>query len=650
MIENKKFVTYEEFGAKGDGIADDFPAIYAAHVYANERGLTVRASDDATYYICRTRVSEGGESFISSAPIRTNVEWGEAKFIIDDTDITAPGPDFAMCHTHVFKVVSDYPELKIEDRELLDKIVAGGLSPETKNVNIGLGYPAMIIPYDSSYKVYRRRGYGMLSYGKDMHEVIVLDKNGNVDESTPILFDYKRLDYVLVIRLDVKPLTVSGGIFTTRACRNNNVICNKDGEYTCRDPYISRGISVNRSYTTVRGVRHYVTGEVTVKEQISDGKITRVSPCYSGFLYSIKANEVTFEDCVLTGRRCYTRPSYSKLRGTGGTYDFRANSTNKIILKNVVQSNFWIKIDENDIITAAKEGEEGAVTSLHYLNRGGQYIKLHWGIGESDFCKNVEYHGCTMSRFDAHEGLYNGKITNSTMNYISLTGKGTVTVENTRWFAEGAGDGSNSLFHLREDYGSTWEGILKAKNVKAYVHTEGNPAVVFSWHNNWFYGYRTYMPDLDIDGLSFYDIETREPLCDGAEIRMFTFNQAKEPAIHLPETKVQKPYHEYIDTDGDGLVDILGIPYREEDKPKYANGILGETNINLNPTNPPKLISIKGNSQNISYTVQDTSDYMDIPDGGFFGKTEFVSDLDASVGTAVQMKDTFKFIKIASET
>ena len=68
--------------------------------------------------------------------------------------------------------------------------------------------------------------------------------------------------------------------------------------------------------------------------------------------------------------------------------------------------------------------------------------------------------------------------------------------------------------------------------------------------------------------------------------------------------------------------------------------------MNLNPTTPPERISIRGNTQGITYTVQDTSDYMDIPDGGFFGKTEFVSDLDRAVGTAAEMKDTFKFVPI----
>ena len=40
-MSEKKFVTYEQFGAIGDGKNNDFPAIFAAHNYANENGLAV---------------------------------------------------------------------------------------------------------------------------------------------------------------------------------------------------------------------------------------------------------------------------------------------------------------------------------------------------------------------------------------------------------------------------------------------------------------------------------------------------------------------------------------------------------------------------------------------------------------------------------
>ena len=52
----------------------------------------------------------------------------------------------------------------------------------------------------------------------------------------------------------------------------------------------------------------------------------------------------------------------------------------------------------------------------------GKSLKMCWGIGGTNYCKNMEYIGSTLSRLDAHAGLYNGRIIDSTVNYISLTG------------------------------------------------------------------------------------------------------------------------------------------------------------------------------------------------------------------------------------
>ena len=51
MQNASRVVTYEEFGAVGDGVADDLPAICRAHAYANEHGLSVRTRPDATYHL-----------------------------------------------------------------------------------------------------------------------------------------------------------------------------------------------------------------------------------------------------------------------------------------------------------------------------------------------------------------------------------------------------------------------------------------------------------------------------------------------------------------------------------------------------------------------------------------------------------------------
>jgi hypothetical protein len=645
-MSGKKYVTYEEFGAKGDGVTEDFAAIKAAHDYANEHGLPVKAKEGATYYIHDTRI----DGVVKHIAIKTDVDFGNAEFIIDDRDMdgrpSASESMRKMSASNIFNVMPDVPNITLNDRELLDKIVSDGLRPGSKKINIGLGYPAMIIPFNNKYKVYRRCGYYSLAFGQVMHEVIVLDKDGNIDESTPIMFDYNYIDYIEVIRLDIKPITILGGKFTTRASRVNLVYRDENRNVTCYDIYIARGFAVCRSYTTVKGMKHYVTDEVTVKEQITDGVITHVSSSYAGFLVAMRANEVTFEDCIIQGRRAYTRPAGSLRGGTGGTYDFRANMINKIVVKNCVQSNFWINIDENDVITPAGEGDPGAVTSLYYLDRAGQKIKLHWGIGETDFCKNVQYIGSTMSRFDAHEGLYNGRIEGCTLNYISLTGKGDFSVENTRWFAEDPMLHSNALFHLRADYGCTWDGVIRGKGIKAYVYD--SPAhLVYHGYMNWFCGYKTAMPSLDLEDIEFFNIETRKSLGIDKTVGIFSTNIAAEPRMHLENTLNKTAIFGYVDEDGDGLVDGTDIPYEHDRRLEFHRGVESESHVNVNPVTPPKFVRISV-SNKTKYTVPDTANYMNVEGGGFFGKTEFISKNNKYIGTdhVGEKTETFEFVSI----
>src|SRR5690606_16821248 len=71
-------VTYEAFGAVGDGVADDLAAICAAHAYANQHGLPVRSRPDATYHL-------GSRAL--TAVIATDTDWNTSRFIIDDTQV-----------------------------------------------------------------------------------------------------------------------------------------------------------------------------------------------------------------------------------------------------------------------------------------------------------------------------------------------------------------------------------------------------------------------------------------------------------------------------------------------------------------------------------------------------------------------------------
>ena len=98
VAQEETFVSYEKFGAVGDGKTDDQAAIVKAHAYANEKGLPVKVADDKTYYI------GGGRNPIV---IKTDTDFGKAHFIIDDRHVENRG-------VGVFHVSPSINNIKVE--------------------------------------------------------------------------------------------------------------------------------------------------------------------------------------------------------------------------------------------------------------------------------------------------------------------------------------------------------------------------------------------------------------------------------------------------------------------------------------------------------------------------------------------------------
>ena len=68
---------------------------------------------------------------------------------------------------------------------------------------------------------------------------------------------------------------------------------------------------------------------------------------------------------------------------------------------------------------------------------------------------------CYLDRFDAHQGLYNATITDSTLGFgILVIGGGTLYIENVYRITEGA------FILLRTDYNSVFDGDLIIKNCR----------------------------------------------------------------------------------------------------------------------------------------------------------------------------------------
>ncbi|MBR2868786.1 MAG: hypothetical protein IKB88_06965 [Clostridia bacterium] len=418
------YITYEYFGAVGDGIADDFDAIIKAHDYANANGMSVFADETATYYI-------GGAN--KTAFIMTDTDWSTARFKIDDTNVENRS-------SWIFNIAPAKRSVNISDR-------VSSVKSDAVNIGTSLDERSLVVLTDSNVKRYIRKGANQNS-GSNQTDVILVDENGNISSDTPLIWDFDSVTSAVAYPVDTETLTVKGGRFTTVAnCAPS--------EYN----YYSRGILVRRSNTVIDGLYHDI---------INEGK---TGAPYSAFVSLSCCADVTVKDCTFTGHKKYSTIGSAGTSVTMGTYDIGAAT--------VVNAKFINCNQTNDITDNA-----------------------YWGIAGTNYCKNLVYDGCALSRFDAHQGVYNATVINSVLGHhgIKLIGNGTAHIENTTVL-------SDSFIDFRSDYGSTWNGDLIIRNCRFYPNGISNhiiKAVNSEDHN---FGYTCYLPNnIFIEGLYVHRI------------------------------------------------------------------------------------------------------------------------------------------------
>ena len=424
-FKNRGWVSYSDFGARGDGKTDDIDNIAAAHAVANQYGLSVKADEGATYYI-------GGKE--RTAVIRTNTDFGTAAFIIDDTEVQNR-------NASVFMVSSGLQPIKLE--------TISSLKRNQEKIEQSLPGACLITVTNANVKRYIRFGLNQ-NNGASQTDIFIADKNGNLDTNAPIIWDFEQVTDITVLPIDEKTLTITGGRFTT--------IANKaESKYT----YYSRNIAIRRSRVVVTGLEHRVTGE------------GEHGAPYGGFINISDCAYVTVKNTVLTGHKTYVTIGAAGKPVSMGTYDISVNRALNVSFVNCSQTN-----DIND--------------------------KTYWGIMGSNYSKNLLYDSCTFSRFDAHMGVANATIRNSTLGHMGINaiGSGVLTVENSTI-------NGNSLINLRTDYGSTWQGEVFIRNC-VFVPAGGKPVsssliggANSSQHD---FGYTCYMPErITIENLRIND-------------------------------------------------------------------------------------------------------------------------------------------------
>ena len=217
------FVTYEQFGAKADGVTDDLPAIAAAHAYANEHDLPVRTRPDAHYYI--------GSSALT-ASIRTDTDWGTSRFTIDDRAVENN-------KLPIFRVESSLKPLELT--------IPAPLLRGQKNAGVAPGVDCYVVIASEEARRYIRWGSNQNDGGWQTDN-FELKADGTICHE--LVWDFHRIDWCRACPIDPDTLHLRGGYFTTIANQEPSTY-----------NYYARHFAVNRSNVEIMNLHHFVTGE-----------------------------------------------------------------------------------------------------------------------------------------------------------------------------------------------------------------------------------------------------------------------------------------------------------------------------------------------------------------------------------------------------
>lgn len=277
VLRGVETVDYESFGAKGDGVTDDLPAIVKAHEHANKNGLPVRSRAGATYHLGTRALT---------AVICTDTDWGNSQFIIDDSKgVENPG-------RAVFEVRSNLQPVSLDIRELRRGQESLPIKPEKE---------CLVYVENSERRLFIRRGLNQNS-GTPQKEVFILKPDGGIEGA--IEWDYEKITTLNAMPLDETTLHLRGGVFTHIANR---------ADPAKESGYWARNIVIRRSRTVVEGLTQKVTGEGATGLP------------YGGFLNANRCARVMFRNCVIDGRKVYIKPAGSAGKPVPmGTYGYAA--------------------------------------------------------------------------------------------------------------------------------------------------------------------------------------------------------------------------------------------------------------------------------------------------------------------------------------
>lgn len=504
-------LTYSLFGAKGDGVSNDYEAVKAAHEWANRHYtdtldagepdmITVYGDPGYKYYL----------SFVTvPIDIVTNVDWQGCTFILDDyADTDGDGINDINFSEPVFDVVSDmkadigwavtleYTDPAAGDnnndpkgmlfKKLSDEL---NLGPDSTNV-----YP--LIEAVKSGEYYTNQYRQKIRYDMDRTAVWgayvenndtrwIRKGNNQINRTgelitfdsrtgellTGVDFEYDDLYQVKVFPIRNEGISIGNATFVTRT--NNQVY-----------------MSASRSRYSYRGIRVRYTGNVAIHNisHVLDetahpysGKF-QTDPnanCYFGFISLFYGAYIEIDSVDLAAHTASLK--YGSTENYEGSYDLTAENIAFLYLDRLGYGDY-----EQDVTGDSR-----------------------WGTVATNQTKGVFVSNSTVNRIDAHRGITDLYIKDSVIGVKGLTvdGQGTFYAENVVF------DKAVMPLQLRQDYGASWNGNMYFRDITCLLKNDVTSYIVYAYNTeNWNFGYRSWFPDLYIDGLTLMAEEKTEPV------------------------------------------------------------------------------------------------------------------------------------------
>lgn len=292
-IKNKqlKFVTYDMFGAVGDGVYDDGIAIKNCHDFANANNLPV--------------INLIGEYWIKNTwniEVKTNVIWGYSKFNIKESD---KGTNY------VFKILSKETSTTISDLSSFQNKFKKGIT----HISELTSYEGCLLHVKDTSTTWMVRTGGQVY---TLEDCVVVEKGGYL--TGECARDILTPNSITVYPLDKDYLTIEGGNIQLT------------GDSSLAGQYLGGLIYVNRSRVVI--------------DKVYSNVISDTSTAYANGIFQIdRCFDVTIKNIKLTPRITTT--------GTG-TYAITFVNVVKLILENINAHHhnngtitYWGAIDGN---------------------------------------------------------------------------------------------------------------------------------------------------------------------------------------------------------------------------------------------------------------------------------------------------------------